>query len=105
MAQVDWLTHWTKNYSFRSSDEQKVAADKKAKLEELRKYLESVLKRRNKGKTSDKQYTLSTVKWKPLKEKKNSFSLVAYLSPSATEKPGSGGGGDSIITPKTPPQP
>ncbi len=41
MAQVDWLTPWTKNYSFRSSDKQKIAADKKAKLEELRKYLES----------------------------------------------------------------
>ena len=106
--QVDWLIPWKKSYSFRSQDEKKNAANKKAKFEELKKYLENVLKRRNKGKTSDKQHTLTTVKWKPLKENKHVFRLVAYLSPSAIEKPKKKpgpGGGDSIITPKTPKQP
>ncbi len=43
--QVDWLIPWKKSYSFRSQDEKKNAANKKAKFEELKKYLENVLKK------------------------------------------------------------
>ena len=100
--QVNWLKHWTKNYNLRSPEL------KKAKLEELREYLERILKRRNVGKTRDKQYTLSTLKWKPFKESNKLFLLVAYLTPSVIErlkKHGKSGGTDSVITPRTPKQP
>jgi|SRR5450432_114699 hypothetical protein len=101
-SQVNWLKHWKKKYNFRSTDL------KKAKLEELREYLEGIIKRRNSGKTSDKQYALSTLKWEPFKETNQSFLLVAYLTPSVIERlreGGKPGGTDSIITPRTPKQP
>jgi hypothetical protein len=102
--QADWLTPWKKKYVFRSSDDQKNKANKRKKLKELQEYLETALEEINEG-TRGKKYAISTLKWKPLTENKRSFTLVANLTPSAIFVVGGPGRGDSVLSPKTPPQP
>jgi len=100
---VDWLGQWDIPFRWSRSSAKQITEKKK----EIEDYARIELQRYNESHPRSKKHRIRKFVWhRGEAQADRSFYIVsAYLIPGATKRKIPGGGGNSVISPKPPPQP